>query len=70
MSEATITLTREQIAESVARVRKFNERLVPAGMTRSALPPWKRAILARMGGLGPFGEGPEPRPTQLPARRQ
>jgi hypothetical protein len=70
MSDATIIMTREQIAQSIARVLKLNERIVPAGMTRPARAPWKRAILARMGGLGPFGEGPAPRPTQLPARRQ
>ena len=65
-----VVLTPELIAERLERVRRVSERIVWAGLTRPARDPAKRASLEAMGGLGPYEEGPTPRPTELPARRR
>ncbi len=65
-----VVLTPDLIAERIERVRRVSERIVWAGLTRPARDPAKRVSLEAIGGLGPYEEGPTPRPTDFPARRR
>lgn len=64
-----ITLTRELIAERVARVRAVQARADAGSLVRPAREAEKREALREIGGLGPFKESSAPRQTSRPARR-